>query len=351
MRYSTHQVTEQDVLAVASVMRSDWLTCGPKIEEFEAALAEYVGAKYAVAVSSGTAALHLAYLAARADRVVTSPLTFVATANAALLAGASVGFKDVDPVTGNVAFPSGLMALGNGRLVLVPVHYAGRAAQIPAGLVIEDACHALGAVDYDGCSRVGSCAHSLATCFSFHAVKSVACGEGGAVTTNDEGFAGEVLSLRSHGRDKSGQMVALGFNYRITDMQCALGISQLRRLDAGVTHRAELAALYTDLLRHVDGVRCPEVMPGGAWHLYTARVDREVRDGILLALRAAGIQAQKHYSPPVHLHPYYVGRFGYKHGAFPNAEAWADSEISLPLHVQLTPNDVRRVVSALNEAV
>jgi len=352
LRYSTHQITEEDIAAVVGVLRSDWLTQGPMVERFEAALCEYTGAKYAVCVSSGTAALHLAYLALDVPaeaHVVTSPLTFVATANAALLAGFTVSFEDVDPATGNMA-----------RATLecdaiVPVHFAGRACPMPAhggtGLspdVIEDACHALGAMDFDGCSRVGSCAHSLATCFSFHPVKPITTGEGGAVTTNDQGFADEVRSLRSHGRDAQGRMTNLGLNYRMTELQAALGLSQLQRCDEMRERRCRLAGDYDMKLSaddHVIHVPCRH-----AHHLYPIRIKNGRRDEIKAKLNAQGIGAQVHYIP-VHEQPYYAERFGYKPEDFPEAHAWGQEELSLPLHAKMTEADVQRVVDALQEAL
>jgi dTDP-4-amino-4,6-dideoxygalactose transaminase len=357
LRYSEQSISEDDIAAVVRVMRSPYLTQGHEVERFEAALCAYTGAKHAVAVSSGTAALHLAYLAHWAGRntrrtgIMTSPLSFCATANAALLAGLAVVFHDVDPVTGNVDLP-GL----NGDLH-VPVHFAGRAARIPqGGLVIEDACHALGAMDFDGCSRVGSCAHSLATCFSFHPVKPITTGEGGAVTTNDQGFADEVRLLRSHGRDKDGRMVKLGLNARMTEMRAALGISQLERCDEMLGLRQQHAALYQDRLWNLQAMGvltlpCPmELGTETSWHLYAVRIKNGRRDAVKAVLNAQGIQAQVHY-PCIHLQPYYVEKFGYKEGDFPEAEAWAAEELSLPLHANMRESDVERVVSALREVL
>jgi dTDP-4-amino-4,6-dideoxygalactose transaminase len=346
LRYSTQQITEDDITAVTAVLRSDWLTCGPAVEAFEAALCEYTGAKYAVAVNSGTAALYLAYRAAHKARIMTSPLTFVATANAALLAGLDEMFHDVVPATGNVDLP------GYSDCISVPVHFAGRAAPIPkTGVVIEDACHALGAMDYDGCSRVGSCEHSLASCFSFHPVKPITTGEGGAVTTNDEGFAAEVRSLRDHGRE-DGLMVSLSGNFRMPDINAALGLSQLKRCDEMRERRAELAVHYAHELCAVRGMWCPSGwVEKDAWHLYAVRIKNGRRDEVKAKLNAQGIGAQVHYNPPVHLHPYYRQRFGYEPGDFPEAEAWASEELSLPLHAGMTGADVERVVTALREAL
>lgn len=351
MRYTEHDVTEEDIAAVTDVLRSRSLTQGPTVEQFEWVLAEYVGAQHAVAVSSGTAALHLAYLAADAKSVITSPLSFVATANAAVLAGASVGFGDVDAATGNLDLHQ-CPPIGS---IIVPVHYAGRAAQIPSltgfggpARVIEDACHALGAMDYDGCSRVGSCAHSLATVFSFHPAKHITTGEGGAVTTNDADLAARVRLLRSHGR-VDGQMVALGWNYRMSDVNAALGLSQLRRIDENVARRRWLVGRYYAAMEVVGAVLVP-FSTSHAWHLLTVRIKDGRRDEVKAQLAERGIHAQVHYSPIIPLQPYYRERYGYKPGRLPNAEAWAAEELSLPLYPTMTDADVGRVVDALKES-
>lgn len=364
--YSRQQITEDDIRAVEAVLRSDRITQGPTVERFEDALAEYVGAKYAVAVSNGTLALELAYgvaLGGRQGHIVTSPLTFVATANAAFWMGRTVGlvgFVDVDQATGNMAHAP------LGCDVLAPVHYAGRACPLPSlapdppPIVIEDACHALGAWDFDGCSRVGSCAHSLATVFSFHAVKPITTAEGGAITTNHEAYARELRSLRDHGRE-NGLMVRLGTNGRMSELQAALGLSQLKRCDEMRERRCWLSAQYETLLPESgldlwwvsNAVEVSEryVRCRHAHHLFPVRIKNGKRDHVKARLSAAGIGAQVHYSPPVHLHPYYRERFGYEPGCFPNAEAWAAEELSLPLHAGMTDDDVRTVVEALAEAL
>jgi dTDP-4-amino-4,6-dideoxygalactose transaminase len=348
LNYSQQSISEDDIAAVVRVMRSPYLTQGPEVERFEASLCAYTGAKYAVAVSSGTAALHLAYVVAHKGRLMTSPLSFVATANAGLMAGMDVVFRDVDPATGNVSLP------GYHDCLSVPVHFAGRTAPIPSdgkAVVVEDACHALGAMDFDGSSRVGSCAHSLASVFSFHAVKPITTGEGGAVTTNDEGFADAVRLLRSHGRLGS-EMVELGFNYRLTDIQAALGTSQLERCDEMLRRRLCHSKSYHSQLQDFDDLL---VLPGlssrHAWHLYPVRIKNGKRDAVKAELNAQGIGAQVHYSPIIPLQPYYRSRFGYKEGDFPEAEAWAAETLSLPLHAKMTEADVTRVVSALREVL
>lgn len=361
LKYSTQQITEADIEAVVRVLRSDHVAGdGPEVEAFEKELAEYVGAKWAVAVSSGTAALHLAYLVESVlpKPVVTSPLTFLATANAALHAGLAVSFVEVEPATGLPTLHPGSYAPTG--LIYAPVHYAGRAASIPdvsamgpGSVVIEDASHALGAMDFDGCSRVGSCAHSLATVFSFHAVKPITTGEGGAITTNNPSFAQACASLRSHGRD-GGRMQRLGFNYRMTDVQAALGRSQLKRCDEMRERRTKLAASYWKQLRDVPycviSMAAAEIMgePRSALHLLPIRIKGGKRDAVKAALNAQGIMAQVHY-PSMHLEPFYRQRFGYKPGDFPEAEAWSAEELSLPLHAGMTEADVTRVVDALRK--
>lgn len=374
--YSRHIVTEDDIAAVNSVLRSDWLTTGPVVQQFEEALAEYAGARYAVAVNSGTAALMLSYRILfpktqplyESRPILTSPLSFVATSNAAMLvrADAKIYFRDVDEATGNaqMSWNNEWIDAGADPWILVPVHYAGRASTItriaPKGVsstgetvVVEDACHALGAMDFDGCSRVGSCAHSLATCFSFHPVKPITTGEGGAVTTNDEGLAREIKSLRNHGRDEHGLMTKLGGNYRMSDIQAALGLSQLKRCDEMRVARMRLAALYQIPLEdEFPGlVDPPEWMHEGAWHLYSVRIKNGKRDAVKAYLNQHGIGAQVHYSPIIPLNPYYRERFGYKPGDFPNAEAWAAEELSLPLWAGMTETDVELVVDTLREAL
>lgn len=358
LRYSTQQIEPEDELAVLDALESPYLTDGPRVKEFEEALAAFVGAKYAVAVSSGTAALHVAMIACgvkKNDVVGTSPFSFVATANAALYCGADVEFEDVDPNTGNADIPD------VGYDWVVPVHFGGHAAPISARgeYVIEDAAHALGATDFDGCSQVGSCAHSMATCFSFHPVKPITSGEGGAITTNDEGLAQEMKQLRSHGRDEQGLMQSLGFNYRMTEVAAALGRSQLRRCDEMRLQRKALAKLYWEQLRDFKTSRgktqtlpgSREKAHGSAWHLYPVRVKQGRRDEVRFKLNAQGIGAQVHYSPLIPFQPYYRRLPEYGVRSWPNAEAWADEELSLPLHAGMIPEDVERVVKALREAL
>lgn len=371
--YGRQSISEDDIQSVVDVLRSDWLTTGPKVGEFEDALAAQAGAKYAVAFSSGTAALHGAAFAAGlkpGDEAVTSPLTFAATANCVLYQGARPVFADVSSDTLNLdpdRFAAGITP--NTRAVL-PVDYAGHPADLDPILalaarhgltVIEDACHALGA-EYHG-RRSGSIAHM--TVFSFHPVKHVATGEGGMVTTDRADFAESLRRFRNHGissdarqRSAAGQwhyeMVALGFNYRLTDIACALGISQLKKLDANLVRRREIAARYSVAFRNIPGVISPSVRPevNPAWHLYPIRLNparlNADRARIFRALRAENIGVNVHYIP-AHLHPYYRERFGYRGGEYPVAEAAYEQLISLPMFHGMTDQDVDDVIAAVDK--
>ncbi len=373
--YGRQSISDDDIQAVVDVLRSDWLTTGPKVAEFEEALAAWVGAKYAVAFSSGTAALHGAVFAAGlkpGDEAITSPLTFAATANCVLYQGARPVFADVSADTLNLdpdRFSERITA--NTRAVL-PVDYAGHPADLDPiaamadrhGLiVIEDACHALGA-EYHG-RRTGSIAHM--SVFSFHPVKHLATGEGGMVTTDRADLAESLRRFRNHGissdarqRQASGQwhyeMVALGFNYRLTDIACALGLSQMKRLEANLARRREIGARYTAAFRELSGVFTPKVRPdvNPAWHLYPIRVNpaqlNADRAHIFRALRAENIGVNVHYIP-VHLHPYYRDRFGYQAGEYPVAEAAYEQLISLPMFHGMSDQDVQDVIAALTKVM
>jgi UDP-4-amino-4,6-dideoxy-N-acetyl-beta-L-altrosamine transaminase len=371
--YGRQSISEEDIQSVVEVLRSDWLTTGPKIGEFEEALAAQVGAKYAVAFSSGTAALHAAAFAAGlkpGDEAITSPLTFAATANCVLYQGASPVFADVSSDTLNLDPDQFSQCITPNTRAVLPVAYAGHPADLAPILalaeshgiiVIEDACHALGA-EYRG-RRTGSVAHM--TVFSFHPVKHVATGEGGMVTTDRADFAGSLRRFRNHGissdarqRSDSGEwhyeMVALGFNYRLSDIACALGISQLKKLDMNLARRREIAARYSAAFRSLRGLIAPSVRPdvNPAWHLYPIRLNfarlRADRAGIFRALRAENIGVNVHYIP-VHLHPYYRGRFGYRGGEYPVAEAAYGQIISLPMFHGMTDKDIQDVIAAVEK--
>ena len=373
--YGRQSIEEADIQAVVEVLRSDWLTTGPKVGEFEEAFAARVGAKYAVSVSSGTAALHAAAFAAglkAGDEAITTPLTFAATANCVLYQGATPVFADVSADTLNLDPEQIATKISRKTRAILPVDYAGHPAGLTAimemarqhGLiVIEDACHALGA-EYGG-RRVGSIADL--TVFSFHPVKHITTGEGGMVTTDDQKLAETLRRFRNHGissdarqRQSAGQwhyeMVLLGFNYRLPDLVCALGLEQLRRLDENVARRREIAAAYISALREIPGVIVPAVRAEAnpAWHLYPIRLALEKlttdRAQIFRALRAENIGVNVHYIP-VHLHPYYRERFGYKGGEFPVAEAAYERLISLPMFHGMSDQDVSDVIAAVGKVL
>jgi perosamine synthetase len=371
--YGRQSVDEADILAVADVLRSDWLTTGPKVAEFEEAFAARVGAVHAVSFSSGTAALHAAAFAAglkAGDEAITTPMTFAATANCVLYQGSTPVFADVSSDTLSLDPEQVERRVSPKTRAILPVDYAGHPADLDAirgiakrhGLVvIEDGCHALGAEC--GRRRVGSIADM--TVFSFHPVKHITTGEGGMVTTDSPQFAETLRRFRNHGissdarqRQQAGQwhyeMILLGFNYRLPDIVCALGIEQLKKLDANLARRREIATRYTAAFREIPGIVPPvvrrEVNP--AWHLYPIRLDLEKlgvdRAQFFRALRAENIGVSVHYIP-VHLHPYYRDRFGYKGGEFPVAEDAYARLISLPMFHGMSDQDVKDVIQAVRK--
>lgn len=381
--YGRQQVSDDDIASVVEVLRSDFLTQGPAVPRFEAAVAAAVGAIHAVAVNSATSALHLACAAlgvGPGDRVWTSPITFVASANCALYCGATVDFVDIDPRTYNMS-PTRLAtqlaeAARAGRLpkVVIPVHLTGQSCDMAAihalaqqyGVrVIEDASHAIGG-SYRG-ERIGGSRYSDITVFSFHPVKIVTTAEGGVAATNDDALAARLRLLRSHGitrepaemtRPSDGpwyyQQVDLGFNYRLTDLQAALGTSQMRRLGEFVDRRRALAARYDTLLDRLPVTR-PWQHPdtASAWHLYVIRLQLDriaiTRRAVFDALRAAGIGVNLHYIP-VYTQPYYE-RMTFAGGPWPASERYYAEAISLPMFAGLTDADQDRVVGALRQVL
>jgi UDP-4-amino-4,6-dideoxy-N-acetyl-beta-L-altrosamine transaminase len=369
--YGRQSIDDKDVQAVVDVLRSDWLTTGPKVAEFEEKIAAYVHAKHAVAFSSGTAALHAAAFAAglkTGDEAITTPLTFAATANCVLYEGAKPVFADILPDTLNID-PDQVAARITARTkAILPVDYSGQPVDLQPLLdladrhgliVIEDACHALGA-EYRG-RRTGSVSHM--TVFSFHPVKHLTTGEGGMVTTDNAGFAETLRRFRNHGisseardRQSAGQweyeMVMLGFNYRLTDIGCALGLQQLTKLDENLARRREIAARYSAEFRNVPGVITPVVRKdvNPAWHLYPIRLDltrlRVGRGEIFRSLRAENIGVNVHYIP-VHYHPYYRERFGFNGGEYPVAERAYDALVSLPMFHGMSDADAEDVITAV----
>jgi UDP-4-amino-4,6-dideoxy-N-acetyl-beta-L-altrosamine transaminase len=381
--YGRQDISDEDVAAVVATLRSDFITQGPAIDAFEKNLAAYVGAKQAVAVCNATAALHIAYLAlglVPGDRLWTVPNTFVATANAARYCGAEVDFvdiaadtylMDVDALASRLA-----KAKRQGRLpkIVAPVHFAGQSCDVRAiraladdyGFkIVEDAAHAIGA-DYLN-RKVGDCRYSDLCVFSFHPVKIITTGEGGVVTVNDPQAAMRLRELRSHGttRDPARmegpsegawyyQQIDLGLNYRMTDMQAALGTSQMQRIDAFVARRRALAARYDEKLAGLPLLK-PVQSPDGksAYHLYPIQLDLETigrtRREIFDALRASGIGVNVHYIP-VHLQPYYRRR-GFKPGDFPIAERYYERALSIPLFAGMTDAELAEVVARLGDAL
>jgi UDP-4-amino-4,6-dideoxy-N-acetyl-beta-L-altrosamine transaminase len=379
--YGRQSLDAADVDAVLEVLHSDWLTQGPTLERFEAAVAEYCQAQHAVAVCNATAALHIACLAAGlgpGDALWTTPNTFVASANCGRYCGATVDFVDIDPRTWNL--DAGLLnhklaraeALGTLPKVVVAVAFAGQSCDMQAiaalserygFTLIEDASHALGA-QYDG-RPVGCGAYAAMTVFSFHPVKIITTGEGGMVVTNDRQRAAHLQRLRSHGitrdpaqMDQPGhgpwyyQQVELGFNYRMTDIQAALGVSQLAKLPGFIARRRYLAERYARLLGDLSlTLPAPQALAESAWHLYVVRLDlmhssashRQVFEG----LRAAGIGVNLHYIP-VHLQPYYR-ELGFAQGDFPQAEDYYREALSLPMYPGLTDEQQDEVVARLRD--
>jgi perosamine synthetase len=369
--YGRQQISDDDVAAVADALRSDLITQGPLIERFEGAVAEYLGARHAVAVSSGTAALHAAAFAARlgpGDELITTPMTFSASANCALYMGARPRFVDISPRDWNLDGQAAAAATGERTRAIVPVSYTG----LPVDLtpldalrgrvtVIEDACHALGG--RRGGRMVGGPGGADMTVFSFHPVKAITTGEGGLVTTEDDELAERLRMFRTHGISRDGvereptegdwryDMLELGFNYRITDFQCALGLSQLKHLDEWTQRRNELARRYRDLLADDPTVELPPEPPADAlhgYHLFVVRVTAgaQARLRAFEHLRAAGIWVQVHYVPIYRLR-HYRETLGYPQDECPVTESVYAGAISLPMFPAMADSDVDRVVGEL----
>ncbi|WP_061962878.1 UDP-4-amino-4,6-dideoxy-N-acetyl-beta-L-altrosamine transaminase [Demequina aurantiaca] len=372
--YGRQIIDDDDLQAVADVLQGDWLTTGPKVGEFEKAFAEYVEAPHAVAVNSGTAALHLAMLAAgvgEGDEVIVSSLTFVASANAAVYVGATVVFADIDPRTWTIDHTHVRSLVTDRTKAIVAVDYAGAPCDLGplrdiadefALVLIEDACHAPGAV-YQG-RRIGSIADF--TAFSFHPVKHITTGEGGMVTTLTGEHDRALRTFRSHGiatdfrsREASGtweyDQVALGYNYRIPDITCALGITQLGKQGAWLDRRRQIAVAYGEAFAGVPNLETQHVEDDrtSAWHLYPVRIIGEnaasMRASVFSELRDQGIGVNVHYRP-VYEHSYYRDR-GYESGLCPNAEAVYSGLLSLPMWPGLTDSEQDRVIHALIQAL
>jgi len=396
--YGRHWIDENDIQAVAEVLRSDRVTQGPKVEEFEKALSEYCGAKYAVAVNSGTSALHIACLSAAigpGDEVITSPNTFVASANCAAYCGATPVFADIAPDTYNISPKEIEKKIIRHTKAIIPVHFAGQSCdmetihQIISNAekkyghkiyIIEDACHALGSLYKN--KKVGSCAFSDMTVMSFHPVKHITTGEGGVVFTNDENLYKKLKRFRSHGITSDPkefvcknlafqpsafslqpsvnpwyyEQIDLGYNYRITDIQCALGVSQMKRFDEFRRRRREIVNKYNEAFLNIETVRIP-FESGDCdtnFHLYVLLFDFEKigveRSQFMIELKKRGIQTQVHYIP-VYLQPYFRRSFGTKVGDCPNAEQYYQKCLSIPLYPAMTDLDIKKVIHEIKNII
>lgn len=372
--YGRQWLEDDDIQAVVQVLQSDWLTQGPLVARFEQAIAEYCGASYAVAVANGTAALHLAALAADfgpGDEVITSTITFVASANSVAYTGARPILADIDPKSYCLNIKEVEERLTPATKGVIPVHFAGRPCRMPELsrlakgrnlTVIEDAAHALGAsYNADGRTyKVGSCAHSDMTVFSLHPVKHITTGEGGVITTNDPALYRKLTLLRTHGITRDPQeltrndgpwyyeMQSLGLNYRLTDFQCALGLTQLEKLDGFVARRRALAAKYDEAFAKVPELIIPTQAPGdtSSYHLYVLQFKTLDRLDVFNRLRGQNLGVNVHYIP-VHLQPYYAKTFGYRPGDFPLAEAYYDRALSIPLYPRMTDGEAQYVVESI----
>jgi perosamine synthetase len=373
LSYGRQWITDEDIEAVVAVLKSPFLTQGPKIQEFERKVADHVGAKYAVAFSNGTAALHGACFAAgigEGDEVITTPITFAATSNAVLYCGGKPVFADIDDRTYNIDPKEIRKHITPNTKAIIPVDFTGQPADMDAimeianehGLVvIEDGAHSLGA-EYKG-RKVGMLAHM--TMFSFHPVKPVTTAEGGVIVTDSEEYYEKLKRFRSHGiikhnlsRDEGPwyyEMVDLGYNYRMTDLQAALGISQMDKLDRFIERRREIASMYNEAFKTMDSVILPMQLEGtqSGWHLYVLQLKldklKRNRREIFESLRAENIGVHVHYIP-VYWHPYYQ-KLGYRKGICPKAEQWYEQALTLPIFPKMTDEDVNDVIEAVKRNV
>lgn len=373
--YGRQWIDEEDIKAVEEVLRSDYLTTGPKITEFEKKLIEITGAKYAVTIANGTAALHAACFAAgisAGDEVITTPITFAASSNAVLYCGGRPVFADINPVTYNIDPDDIKRKITRNTKAIIPVHFTGQPCNMDPILkiaekygliVIEDAAHAIGA-KYKGKS-VGSISNM--TTFSFHPVKQITTGEGGAITTNDERLYEQLSMFRTHGITRNTNKMInnegpwfyeqqfLGFNYRMTDIQAALGISQLKKLQMFIQKRKEYASIYDEAFKDFEEVITPAQLPEteSSWHLYVIQLNLDRlkmgRKEIYQGLLDEGIGVNVHYTP-VYYHPYYQN-LGYKKGICPKAEALYERIITLPLYPAMTKEDVEYVIEVVKKVL
>ncbi|MFC1624239.1 UDP-4-amino-4,6-dideoxy-N-acetyl-beta-L-altrosamine transaminase [Candidatus Omnitrophota bacterium] len=371
--YARQSIDAKDIKAVIDALKSDYVTQGPKVREFEKRVADYCGAKYAVALNSGTSALHAACFAANiraGDEVITSPISFAASSNCILYCGGTPRFADILEDTVTIDPDSIKKRINKKTKAIIPVDFAGHPAESEeikniankyGVLVIEDAAHALGA-EYKG-NKIGSCRYSDMAVLSFHAVKHITTGEGGKVLTNSRNFYDKLVMFRSHGitRDRHKligkgkkkwfyEMHFLGFNYRITDIQCALGLSQMDKLDNFIKRRREIACFYKEAFVDIEEITCLEEREDivSSWHIFPIRVKKN-RDKVFDRLTAEKIGVNVHYIP-IYLQPYYK-KLGYKKGLCPMAEKYYREAITLPLYPAMSDSQVRRVISVIKSAI
>jgi len=365
--YAQQWLDEEDINKVAEALRTDWITQGPLIDEFENKVSEYTGAKYAVAVSSGTAALHAAYNAIgikEGDEVITTPLTFAATSNAVVYCGGTPVFVDINSETLNIDPIEIEKKITDKTKAIAVVDFAGvpcdydaikEIAQKHNLIIVEDACHALGA-EYKG-RKIGSIAEI--TVFSFHPAKHITTGEGGMVLTDNKEWADQMKSFRHHGTikypEKGGWYYDIkkpGYNYRITSFQCALGISQFEKLDKFVERRREIVEMYNNAFSDTDEIITPKEIDGAksSWHIYPIQFKTKNRREMFDAFRENNIGVQVHYTP-THLLSFYKNEFGYKEGDFPMAEKYAERAITLPLFPKMTREQVQRVIQVTKQII
>lgn len=364
---SRPELTEDDIKAVLAVLKTPHLSLGPKITEFEELVARYIGGKYAVAVNSGTSGLHLAVLAAgikRDDEVITTPFSFIASANCLLYVGAKPVFVDIDPVTLNMDTNLVEEKITEKTKAILPVHVFGIPCEMEAIKsiadkyrlkVIEDACEAIGA-EYKG-QKVGT--FGLAGIFAFYPNKQLTTGEGGVVVTNEKKLADEIKSLRNQGRKNNGKWLTherLGYNYRLSDIHAALGISQLQRIEEILEKRQQVASYYLEHLSQIEEIELP-ARPRQvkvSWFVFVIRLKppfkKRHRDAIMSILRQKGIECGN-YFPPIHLQPFYQKMFGFKKGMFPITESVSERTIALPFFNYLREKEVRYVCDNLKEAI
>lgn len=377
--YGHQYIDDSDIQAVVEVLKSDYLTQGPAVTQFEKSICDITGAKYCVAVSNATAGLHIAVAALElkeGSEGITTPNTFLASSNCMVYNKVKPVFADIDPVSYNIDPKEIQKHISDKTKVLIPVHFAG----LPCDMekintiakkhnlhIIEDAAHAIGSQYADG-SYIGNCKYSDMTVFSFHPVKTITTAEGGAVTTNDEKLYQKLLMLRSHGVTKDElilaqnpgpwyyEMHSLGFNYRMTELQAALGVSQLKKLDFFKKRRREIIAMYNKAFADMRYLKTPYEPENvcSCFHLYVTQIDFESlgksRAQVMKELRDKGIGTQVHYIP-VPTQPYYKNTFGYKDGDYPVAEKYYEQELSLPLYPGLSDDDVNTVIKAVKEVI